>query len=109
MQLFTLSQLRAIEEQALQKNEDLIARAGVATANWIMQNFDKKDRVLVVAGRGSNGADGMSAAIELIKNGYKVDLVRLFKDNTSINQKWFDEFALNVHWLSYQVRLINMR
>lgn len=93
MQLLTLSQLREIENQALTKKEDLITRAGVATCKWIASNFDKKNRVLVIAGRGNNGADGVATALELIAAGYKVDLVKLFKDSTPINQKWFDKFT----------------
>ena len=93
MQLLTLAQLRAIEEQALIRDEDLVALAGSASASWLANNFDKKSRILVVVGRGNNGADGISCAIELIKLGYKVDLVRLFKDSTEVNQKWLSQFT----------------
>ena len=63
MQLLTLAQLRAIEEQALIRDEDLVALAGSASASWLANNFDKKSRILVVVGRGNNGSDGISCAI----------------------------------------------
>lgn len=90
-QILTLAQLRAIEQEAVAKSTDLIELAGIATAKWIEERFNNKIRILVVAGRGNNGCDGLSAAIALIKLGYKVDIVRLFKDNTQLNQLWFDK------------------
>lgn len=86
----TLAQLRIVEQDAATQGIDLIERAGIATAKWVEASFNKKIRVLVVAGRGNNGSDGLSAAIELIKLGYKVDVVRLFKDHTLISDQWFE-------------------
>lgn len=91
-QLLTLNQLRAIEQDATKNEVDLIARAGLSSAQWIKERFDKKSRVLIIVGRGNNGCDGIAVAIELLNLGYKVDLVRLFKDNTALNQQWFEKF-----------------
>ncbi|MBX9865407.1 MAG: NAD(P)H-hydrate dehydratase [Burkholderiales bacterium] len=85
----TLAQLRAVEQESVVLGIDLIERAGIATAKWTEPSFNKKNRILILAGRGNNGCDGLSAAIELIKLGYKVDVVRLFKDNTIVNDQWF--------------------
>lgn len=89
-QFLNLAQLRYIENESAKLGVDLIDRAGHSIALWVSQNFTKKVRVLIVIGRGNNGCDGLSAAIKLVQMGYKVDTVRLFKDNTAINQKWFD-------------------
>lgn len=90
----TLAQLRSIEQDAQLQQIDLIERAGIATARWVVANFVKKPRVLVLAGRGNNGSDGMATAVELIKLGYRVDTVRIFKDNTESNNSWCDKLAL---------------
>lgn len=92
-QLLTLPQLRAIEQEAESKQVDLIARAGVATFQWIAERFNKKTKLLIIIGRGNNGCDGISAAIELINNGYKVDFVRLFKDNSPLNEAWYSKLV----------------
>lgn len=93
-QLLSLTQLRAIEHEASTKSIDLIKRAAQATAQWIIPKFDKKNtRILVVVGRGNNGCDGIASAIELLELGYKVDVVRLFKDNTSLNQSWYAKLS----------------
>jgi len=86
-----LSQLRQIENEALKNNINLIERAGQATALWINTRFNKKTRILIIAGRGNNGCDGLAAAIQLQEQGYKVDTIRLFKDNTAANQSWFNK------------------
>ncbi len=86
-----LLQLRQIESEALKNNINLIERAGQATAIWINSKFNNKTRVLIVTGRGNNGCDGLATAIHLHKLGYKVDTIRLFKDNTTTNQSWFNK------------------
>lgn len=89
-----LLQLRTIEQEAANLEINLIERAGLSIAKLVGSQFSKKDRILVVAGRGNNGSDGMAAAINLIEAGYKVDLVRLFKDNTVVNQQWYERCAV---------------
>lgn len=86
-----LLQLRQIENEALKNNINLIERAGQATALWVSSKFNKKIRILIVAGRGNNGCDGLAAAIHLQELGYKVDTIRLFKDNTATNEYWFNK------------------
>lgn len=81
-QFLTLSQIRSIEQLATSQGQNLIERAGLATAKWVQDNISLKTRVLVIAGRGNNGSDAIAAAINLLTLGFKVDLLRLFKDNT---------------------------
>ena len=91
-QFLTLSQIRSIEQLATSQGQNLIERAGLATAKWVQDNISLKTRVLVIAGRGNNGSDAIAAAISLLALGYKVDLLRLFKDNTETNHNWYQQF-----------------
>lgn len=95
-----LSQLRFIEYEADKAGTDLIKRAGLSIANWVKEKFTDKPRILVIAGRGNNGSDGIAAATNLLNFGYKVDLLRIFKDNTATNQKWCEEFLIQKKVLS---------
>ena len=88
----TLTHLRIIENTAREQQVNLIERAGLAISGWVKNKFDLKTKLLVIAGRGNNGSDAIAAAINLVKLGYRVDLVRLFKDNTPENQSWFNLF-----------------
>ncbi|WP_234361290.1 NAD(P)H-hydrate epimerase, partial [Francisella tularensis] len=38
----------------------------------------KQSKVLVIAGSGNNGSDGIAAAIKLFNKGYDVDIYRVF-------------------------------
>lgn len=87
--LLELVQLRDIAAKCVEREIDLIERAGLAAFDWIQTNFDKKIRILVLSGRGNNGSYGAATALQLALNGYKVDFIRLTKDNTDINESWF--------------------
>lgn len=71
MKLVTSPQISEIDTYA--KNnlslpmEELIARAGRAVANAVRARVESGGRVVILAGRGNNGADGYAAALELIK------------------------------------------
>lgn len=88
-----LNQLRCIEQEANEAGIDLIDRAGQASAQWVSNNFASSVKVLIIAGRGNNGSDGIAAGVHLHKLGFKVDMIRLFKDNTLANDKWFSQFV----------------
>lgn len=90
-ELLGLSQLRDIEAKCKERQIDLIERGGLAAFDWIKSNFDNKVRILILAGRGSNGAYGLATAFQLINNGYKVDFVRLTNDNSPVNDEWFNK------------------
>jgi len=90
---FNLAQLRAVEHKAAQQEVDLIERAGLASAAWVKEKFTKKTRILVLCGRGNNGSDGIATAIELVQLGFKVDVIRVFKDNTNINEMWWTKYS----------------
>jgi hydroxyethylthiazole kinase-like uncharacterized protein yjeF len=77
--VLTVDQMRAADEAALATttHEALVARAGTAVA---MEALDMLGaaygrRVVVVAGKGSNGADGRVAAAVLARRGARVTVV----------------------------------
>ena len=70
MKLVTPSQIAEIDAYAKNKlslpMEELIARAGRAVAKVVRARIPKGGRIVVLAGRGNNGADGYAAAKELL-------------------------------------------
>ncbi len=87
-----LHQLRFIEQEATKAGINLIERSGMAIAEWVKVNTPSKTRILVIAGRGNNGSDGLAAATKLHLAGFRVDVIRLFKDNTASNQLYYEQF-----------------
>ena len=69
--------MAAIDRDAPEPVEVLVARAGqaVATAAVDMMGGTYGRRVLVVAGKGNNGADGRYAAGRLARRGVRVEVV----------------------------------
>ena len=58
----------------------LIARAGRAAADWIRRRYPARQwRILVLAGKGNNGADGLVAARWLKRSGYSIVVVKIWK------------------------------
>lgn len=72
---------RAIEEMGIEGLR-LMEHAGRSVAEWVLDNLPDADLVVVLAGRGNNGGDGLVAARYLSENGrmVKVVLVRSGKD-----------------------------
>jgi len=71
--LLTLTQLRALEHNAIQSlgNGILMARAGAAAAQWITERWpDLNTPILILCGPGNNGGDGFACALDLIARGY---------------------------------------
>ena len=61
--------------------ESLMGNAGLAVASFISkQPFDQKVKsIAVVAGKGNNGGDGFSAALELNKLNFDVSVFSIYK------------------------------
>ncbi len=82
MKLVTSSQISEIDAYA--KNtlglpmEELIRRAGRAVAKAVRDRIEEGGHIVILAGRGNNGADGYSAAIELMKD-YRVTVYDVFQ------------------------------
>ncbi|MDE4963523.1 NAD(P)H-hydrate epimerase, partial [Francisella tularensis] len=55
--------------------------------------FDKQSKVLVIAGSGNNGSDGIAADIKLFNKGYDVDIYRVFPKGNLDNQNYYAKFS----------------
>ena len=75
--LVTPAEMKAADEAASVDTEVLVARAGAAVAraalHWLGGGYGR--RVVVVAGKGNNGADGRAAAGRLRRAGVRVTVV----------------------------------
>jgi hydroxyethylthiazole kinase-like uncharacterized protein yjeF len=75
----TVAQMQEIDAEAHEKVDEaiLVERAGTALATWSLRLLGGAygRRVVVVAGKGNNGADGLVAASRLEKRGADVKIV----------------------------------
>ena len=67
--------------------ENLIAKVGKRLAPF----FNKFDQVVIITGKGNNGADGFALAASLLKTGKDISIYMVDKPN-KIGQKYVDEF-----------------
>ncbi|WP_395167622.1 NAD(P)H-hydrate dehydratase [Francisella salimarina] len=93
MYFLTEKQNREIEEYAISQGLNLIENASDEIVKLISAKFDKQNKVLVIAGSGNNGSDGIAAAIKLLNNGYSVDVYRVFAKGNQDNQNYYQEFS----------------
>jgi len=75
----TVEEMRAIDTDALAyvDEQTLVERAGTAVATWALRLMGGAygRRVVVVAGKGNNGADGRVAAARLAARGVRVSVI----------------------------------
>jgi ADP-dependent NAD(P)H-hydrate dehydratase / NAD(P)H-hydrate epimerase len=96
MKLFNVSQISAIDKYTIANEPiesiDLMERASKAICNKIIEIFSKDKKIVVVAGHGNNGGDGLAVARMLHENGYTVRIILVDLSNKlSIDcQKNFD-------------------
>ena len=94
MKIFRSSQIRQIDEYTI-RNEpiasaDLMERAAMKLFEWYTDNFPRNRRVMIFAGPGNNGGDGLALARMLAKDRYETELWYLhFTDNNT------DDWKLN--------------
>ncbi|MEY8765483.1 MULTISPECIES: NAD(P)H-hydrate dehydratase [Francisella] len=93
MYFLTEKQNREIEEYAIFQGLNLIENASDEIVKLISAKFDKQSKVLVIAGSGNNGSDGIAAAIKLLNNGYSVDVYRVFAKGNQDNQNYYQKFS----------------
>jgi len=93
VQFLTEKQNREIEEYAISQRLNLIENASDEIVKLICNKFDKQSKVLVIAGSGNNGSDGIAAAIKLFNLGYDVDVYRVFAKGNQDNQNYYQKFS----------------
>ncbi|AXA33514.1 NAD(P)H-hydrate dehydratase [Francisella adeliensis] len=89
----TEKQNREIEDYAISENLNLIDLASDEIVKFIKNKFNKKTKILLVAGTGNNGSDAIATAIKLIHKNYCVDLYRYSKQTNEINNIYYHEYC----------------
>jgi len=82
MKIVTSEQMRALDRAAIEKHGipslDLMERAGMGLAQVVRPHITAGGgRVLIIAGRGNNGGDGLVAARHLMESGIDVGVIVL--------------------------------
>ena len=76
------SQAYDLDEMAIKidgiSSKDLMRQAGKKIADFIKKNFPKSKTITIVAGKGNNGGDGLSAALHLKKYNYSAAVFSLY-------------------------------
>lgn len=79
MKLFTTKQIKQLDAYTIAHEPissiQLMERASVAITDWLLQYFEKPQAVLVVAGPGNNGGDGLAVARLLSACGFEVEVL----------------------------------
>ena len=90
----SIAQIRHIEADAINKFKlNLMDIAGSKIAQWVIKNRAKRDRVIVLVGRGNNGGDGVIAAINLLKAGYTVTILPVARNINPTTESLIDGFV----------------
>lgn len=84
----SLAAIRQIETEAIHKHKlNLMDLAGSQIAKWVVENLGKKQKFLVVIGKGNNGGDGIVAAIKLRQLGFDIvilPVINYLASNTNV-------------------------
>ncbi|HRT89356.1 MAG TPA: NAD(P)H-hydrate dehydratase [Bacteroidales bacterium] len=74
MKIFTGSQIRKIDSYTIDnepvRSVDLMERAAGKVFSWLTGRFDRSDKMVILAGPGNNGGDGLAVARMLADAGY---------------------------------------
>jgi hydroxyethylthiazole kinase-like uncharacterized protein yjeF len=91
MKIFSSEQIKQIDETTI-RNEpvhsiDLMERAAGKLADWYIGRFERSQPLIIVAGPGNNGGDGLALARLLSKEGYEPE-VRYIKFTSKQSEEW---------------------
>lgn len=89
MKLFLTSQIRKIDSLTIENEPissiNLMERAADAIFRWFAQNINSSNKILVFAGSGNNGGDGLALARMLVEVGYYVQVYLPESDSFSVD------------------------
>jgi ADP-dependent NAD(P)H-hydrate dehydratase / NAD(P)H-hydrate epimerase len=78
MKIFTTRQIKELDEYTILNESvasaDLMERAADQLLRWYVRNFDRSRRVLIFAGPGNNGGDGLALARLLSVNRFNAEV-----------------------------------
>ena len=96
MKIFSCEQIREIDRYTVTNDPvasvDLMERAAGQLLKWCLKNIDRSRRIIIIAGPGNNGGDGMALARLLHANRYMAEVCYIgFSERTTedwnINRK----------------------
>ena len=100
MKIFSSSQIRDIDRFTIENEPipslNLMERAADAIFRWFAANTSTDKRIVIIAGPGNNGGDGMALARILTEGGYNVDVYYLD------SKAYSDDFHVNLNRLANQ-------
>ncbi|WP_296618713.1 NAD(P)H-hydrate dehydratase [Marivirga sp.] len=87
MKILNVQQIQEADQYTI-KNEpiasiDLMERASQQVVNWISKHFSNKHEVIVLAGSGNNGGDGLAIARLLSNQNYQVSVILVMGESGS--------------------------
>ncbi len=88
MKIFRSEQIKGIDKATIEnepvKSVDLMERAAEQLLRWYVKNFDRSRRIIVFAGPGNNGGDGLALARLLSSNRFNTEVFYVkISDKTS--------------------------
>lgn len=99
--IYEAQEARQIDEWAKTSGlplEVLMERAGSEIAKRVMNNHDRKERIVILCGTGNNGGDGYVIGRELIRDGYDVTIHAPFGAAKTpvalLHQRYAEKFGL---------------
>jgi NAD(P)H-hydrate epimerase len=92
MKLFRSDQIKQIDEYTIKEEPvgsiDLMERAAGQLAKWYLARFERSRRIIIFAGPGNNGGDGLAFARLLAGNRYECEVRYIeFTEKTSADWK----------------------
>ncbi len=108
MKIFESDQVRKIDEYTI-KNEpvqsiDLMERAAFSVYKWYSEKFDRSRRILIFAGPGNNGGDGLALARIMLMNRFKPEVYYVkFTEKTSADWEINRQRLVNENSASFNI------
>ncbi|MES2592073.1 MAG: NAD(P)H-hydrate dehydratase [Bacteroidota bacterium] len=99
MKILSVNQIREADKYTIEcepiTSIDLMERAAVACANWIVEHYDTNITFTILCGLGNNGGDGLAIARLLAEKNYRIKIVIIrYSETTSEN------FTINLKRIS---------